>query len=776
MSSSYGNSGGYYYEGNGNLYVSGTDTAVGIYTGDNSTITNLSNEYDAHSDCMEYSNHENDSVTDITIYGINVENAKKAVGIYAGDKATVNNGFYNGSLSYYDVSGASIGYIHVSGTDTAFGIYAGDNSTITNSSDYSAAGDWVHDISVRGAKTSVGIYAGNKSTIINGGTADGATGYGYYSIVSGTDKAVGIYAGAGSTVTNYGEVVVNSDNIGIGIYAGAGSTVTNKGSITVNSGNIGIGIYAESGATIVNEGTIYVTATNLAIGVYSEAVSSGETETGSISTDWYGDYVYIYAGDEGTAYGYYAEYELSDDIISNINQQFMWDSNVSGGTTAAYVSQGDRLFAKGKLIEDGSLISDGDLNLDELPVQVVATQNATISAQSLSGTLVMAAESVSDGFATAYTTTDTISADSTAGLNLLSQSALFEASLAENGKDVNLTMKSFADVVENSSLAEFLQNNYAAENNESLFKSLKAEETVASLNDNLDRLFGKEMFSRFADENLTALRELSFDMNDKLFNNTQKELSIGGSTSSLAISGNSRYSLSFAQNGKSALGVNVAFSDINSNDGHKNNSRVDKMYNIGMPMGYRINGFNLLSTPRIGYAYGTYDRLGIDNQNYDGKLYTQMLALMNEARYPLKAGSWNIAPSAELNLVNYRFKGEETARRYSLNIKEQNTYSLEAGVGLYADKQLNVAKDGAFKLSAGVGLYHEFADPYKIKVGMNEMDGTFVLRDENRTDNRAVARFGVDFNYKDFSLSGKLMSYIDRELRTNAVLDLKYGF
>lgn len=70
---------------------------------------------------------------------------------------------------------------------------------------------------------------------------------------------------------------------------------------------------------------------------------------------------------------------------------------------------------------------------------------------------------------------DTSSSD----LHLQSQSALFNASLAENGHDVNLTMKSFDEVVKNKSLANFLQNNYAAQNNENLFSSLKLNGGVA---------------------------------------------------------------------------------------------------------------------------------------------------------------------------------------------------------------------------------------------------------------------------------------------------------
>ena len=111
---------------------------------------------------------------------------------------------------------------------------------------------------------------------------------------------------------------------------------------------------------------------------------------------------------------------------------------------------------------------------------------------------------VNKGFDTVYTVADMIEAADTSGLNLMSQSAMFNASL-ENGTDAVLTMKSFDEVFKNKSFADFLEKNYALQNNEALFGSLKSAENVASLNNFADDLFGKNMFSRFAFEDLTVM-------------------------------------------------------------------------------------------------------------------------------------------------------------------------------------------------------------------------------------------------------------------------------
>lgn len=94
----------------------------------------------------------------------------------------------------------------------------------------------------------------------------------------------------------------------------------------------------------------------------------------------------------------------------------------------------------------------------------------------------------------------------------------------------------------------------------------------------------------------------------------------------------------------------------------------------------------------------------------------------------------------------------------------------------FADKNIQLAKESSLKLNGGVAMYHEFANPYALTLGMNGMDGSFTVRDEKRTDNRAVVRTGFEFTQGKLSLLGNLMSYIDSEYRTNATLDLKYNF
>lgn len=397
-------------------------------------------------------------------------------------------------------------------------------------------------------------------------------------------------------------------------------------------------------------------------------------------------------------------------------------------------------------------------------------------------TIKVAADITAKGFKNEYTAADAIASADVSRLNLQSQSALFDAKLAENGRDVTLTMKSFNEVVKNKSLANFLQNNYAAQNNENLFSSLKSLENVEQINNGLNKFAGQDLFSRMAFEDFTMLRELNFDMNEQMFGGNKNEyFSISGNTAPFAFENNngsnSRWSLTGKKSGDTTYALGFAFTDVYSNGADNQNRHADRMFNISAPVGYKLGGLKMVSTPRFGYAYGTYNRKGFNNRDYKGTLSKQMFGFMNEARLPFKAAGWTLAPSAELNMVNYRTEGAEADNLpYALRVKEQNNYSLEAGLGLHAGKQVNFDEQSALSFNLSAAVYHEFGNPYETKVTVNGMNGSFAVKDENRGANRAVLRSNFEFTRGNTVLGGALMSYFDRSLNSKASLNLKYGF
>lgn len=582
-------------------------------------------------------------------------------------------------------------------------------------------------------------YVSNETLIAKGASMPYANNA-IYMTNMGSGTAVGMYNN-GEVIYNSGIITINNTGMGsaIGIFsAGDNTNVLNSGTITLNNtsnANLAVGIYAKGG-NVVNTGSIIVNGTENAYGIYAE---SGATvyNTGSIQI---GDYVYKGNG-----------------ALENF------------------------IYLNGASLVNVGTLSASSINFDKTGGDVIAKSNAKFIAQNeVTGKLNISSDIVKNGFNTTYTEKDMISAADTTGLKLVSESVLFDVKLADNGSDVVMTMKGFDTATTNKSLANFLSKNYALGNNEAFFNKLKSFGETHALTDSLNKLTGRDMLSRFNFEDMTMMRELNFDMNEKLFHNKEQHFALAGSVSPMAFRGdtgsNARYSLFNKRDGNKSIGLGIAFTDVRSDDDKDSNNRSETSYQLILPMGYKAGGFNLVTSPRIGYARGTYDRTGFDEKTYDGTIEKRVFGLMNEARYPITVGKWKFEPSAEFNILGYQQKGSEGNKEFALNIQNQNTYSVEGGIGLYATREEELDKDTTLKLTAGMAAYHEFADPYRVKVGMNGMDGAFTLRDEKRSDNRGVIRAGFDYVYRDLSLYGSLISYIDKEWRTNAKTGFKWKF
>ncbi|MBR5599457.1 MAG: autotransporter outer membrane beta-barrel domain-containing protein, partial [Alphaproteobacteria bacterium] len=690
-----------------------------------------------------YSYYDSDAEGKIRISNDGTGNAYGMFGEYINNAYAIseNDNYHATANGYVNILNKSSGNAY-----GMFGKYISNNSSTGSETQNS-----VIEMANVSSGLAVGMYAKD-------GHAENTGNIKIHNLGNGT--AVGIYADGYSGVTNTGSITIDrtaytddmatddtSDDVthkaqtskgglAIGIYGGFNSNITNEGTITINDADEAYGIYAEKGATVTNNGQIIIDGNTS----HANAI---KLNGGKLFQDGI-----LIAGSETTA----------QCMLMSIPTLLSTDIEPIQNTEQTPIKQ------------------EASLNLNDFDGTVIASATSQFIVEgSISGDLLINNNVVSKGFETEYRVSDMIQASDTSNLNLISQSAMFDAKL-ENGKDTVMTMKSFDEVFKNKSFANFLENNYALQNNEALFGDLKSKETLKSLNNFANELFGKDMFSRFAFEDLMIMRELNFDINNKLFNNTEDYISIGSTTSSFAFSGDSRYSLTSSNFGNYSVGISVAFSDINSEDDNDDNQRNDTMYNIAAPIGYQINNLKLITTPRIGYSYGTYDRNGFNDEIYEGTVEKQMFALMNEARYPLQVKGWNISPSVELNFINYHLSGHENNKAYSLKIKSQNTYSIEAGLGIYANKETELTKNSSLNFNGGLSVYHEFADPHKMELGMRGMSGTFTLRDENRSDNRAVVQSEIEFKHNNISLTGNVISYIDRKSETEASIDFRFDF
>ena len=95
------------------------------------------------------------------------------------------------------------------------------------------------------------------------------------------------------------------------------------------------------------------------------------------------------------------------------------------------------------------------------------------------------------------------------------------------------------------------------------------------------------------------------------------------------------------------------------------------------------------------------------------------------------------------------------------------------------DKDIEFNDNSKLSVLFGAGYYHEFADPYKgIDASINNTIGHYKLRHiENiNSRDRGMLSAKVNYDYKDFSIYGELMQYLEKEYPLKLDVGLKYKF
>ena len=687
---------------------------------------------------------------------------------------TIVNTYSNSGNAYTfyaakDVTNSGTTYASAS-SGTSYGMYAagdGDykNSGIMYSNSINGQAYGIHataggnvENSGRVAATTVtgnayGIYADNAQIENSWGTAAGAT-----TATTTTGDAYGIYnQGASSSVINNAAAKATTANgNAYGIY-NVGGSVTN------NADFINQSVYAS------NTGS-----SGISCGIFSD----GGTVTHMGRID-------VYGADGVTTYGIWAKNGAQVTIGGNftiaINESSLTRDNVGSFCTASGCTTpigGQAVYLEGlsTLTILGLMQSAAPLNVGLHGVTLGATGH--LVSPLVEGNLSVSSSAVDQGFNQTYTLPDAIQTQDSSNLNLLSQSVMFNADL--NGSDIVLTKKDFATVLENNaSVASFLEQNYALQNNAALFNGLKQQTNLKALNNAVNKLTGQGVLSRFATEDMLMDKELSFDINDKMFTPQTGSFALTSTVTPQIFADKStsgKYALSATDIGKIRVAAGLAVSEIHSYDAKRNNPRLSKNVQFIAPVRVRHNGFHFLISPKLAYAYGTYTRDGFNNKTYDGKIEKRSLALQNELRYPVSIGNFEFSPSAQLNLAAYQTKLSEKQAAYSLYSPRNETYSAEAGFGAYISTQKTFSKTQKLHFSAGALFYHEFLNPDELTLRMRGMNSSFKLTDEKRRDDYIVLRSQFSYDFGRISLWSSFVSYIDSEYRTRADIGLKYAF
>ena len=677
---------------------------------------------------------------------------------YEGSAVSINldvkDGVQNGKRSFIAGMGKEVGAYQsdnkeeLDGIDLGSAAYGQHNRTLTNAGDVSinSEGDapvfgmlglrHADNVEKHSENQNLGDFENAETGVINVNAPNAAEAYGI-------------------KVNN----LINKDGLGT-----AYSNIVNDGTINVSGGSNVYGISAKN-ASVYNNGDINVSATgDNAYGIYAD--KSKVENTGNINID---------APKAGNAYGIYAANgsTVKNEGTITINNDKSTD-NVADGKFI-YTDKSSYV------LNSGTIFSDASLNTSSLGgTNLLMSTGANITAPEVSGTLNLSSDVTTGSNANVYVMQNLVNG-STANLDVLSQSAMFSAALNDYGStaDAVLTRNSFNSLMSNSSLADYLERNYASGKGTELFDELKKQTSLEDLNEGIGDFFGQRL-PKMTFEDMSIMRELNFDMSKNMFNQ-EGAFEYGGNVApygySDTVNSTGRYALYGFNYGKKSYGFGVAISDVNSYDEEKADNRKDTGVVVSTPIARKVNGFEFITTPQLGYAYGEYTRAGFNN-SYNGKVYKRMYALMNEVRYPMSFGKLRFTPVAEFNMIGFNVKGSEEAhKQFNLRIPSQTHYSVEAGLGFMIEKAFSLYKLHNFKFNTGLAFYHEFANPYELDIRMSELEGTYRLHDEKRHNNRVAARFGFDYELlNNIDVSMSVLSNIDGECRTDAVCDIKYHF
>lgn len=612
-----------------------------------------------------------------------------------------------------------------------------------------------------------------------------------------------------------GNIMLDNISNGNGIAAANKTTAYNEGNITISNSTATAALYGislEREAKAINSGNI--TISNISgknvYGIYGINKKNDEyldgsgviLNSGNIEiSDATGDNVYgIYADqykikntgnitlsnvDESSSYGIYA-----------INGSKVYNS----GTITINGESYNKNEADGKFIyidSSSSMINESEITassaFDTVALgggKFVLGKDGKIIAPEIKGDITADAGITSGGFDKTYSNKNAFSGK-TDEVKLNSGSALFDAALKNN--DIVMTMKDFDEVVDDKSLAAYLQRNYEAKRNEQLFNSLKLTPTTSALSDVLNKKLGFSLLPNFAQENMNVFRSLSNLVTDTMFSQdlTNERMMVGydylgqdrsskGRVTGYENTANSSYFLADTKlNNRQRFGLGVALTRFNSDYDDDSTRKATFAQALGSYMHDFGNRWKYAGLLRVGYADGDYKRQS-DNERVSGDTSDILYGFNNELRYNYDLGFMTLEPQVELNAYGYyqRKIKEDDAKTNALQIKGTNNLSLESGAGLYLSKEAVYGENGRLKGRLGGSYYRELSQPYHtMRARVRDTDGYYLIESTDIFDrNRMVVRADIAFSWKAIEFYFRGSQFMEDKHTTVINAGIKYNF
>lgn len=695
--------------------------------------------------------------------------AADAIGLYVTEGQAVND---SGAIIDVNSNGKAMnvvgtGSITNSGTinlnaANAYGLYAQNGGTATNSG----------TIKLNSSGMAYGMYGSGGAKLTNNssinGKAENAYGmYGSNMTNAGTISITGTGTGAsygmrstGGTVSNTSQIEVTASQA-YGISLTGAGTATNSGTITVTGtgSDTSYGMYGSGGAKLINNGTINVNSTSgTAVGMYATGSGSSITNTGnivlngvSITTD-------------------YSGISSSDDPDTDAT-----NCTSAGCGNFIKVENGATFY------NNGQVSSASAMNFNLMSAAntgtIMLARGGSFEAPEISGEITAAADIVTEGNETTYVNENSfVGQDS--GIKLNSGSYLFDAYLVTNeagNQDVVMTMKNFADVVDNGSVANFLSSNYTLGKNMDMYSILKAAGDATSFTTAVAEQMGLNLIPSFAKQNMDIVKAVNRHMSQTLFANQssndvramfdfvydyreQDGVNMLSGYEDNAATAYALFDRKYNNNFRYGLGVSFTRYESDYDNG---SSRDEVVAQVLAPLIYTTEGLKAVSMPRLGIGWGEYKRrIGSDESKADVKNY--YYGITNEVRKEIDLGTVTLEPTAEFNILG--LYQDSTKEKNGLEVKSANNLSVEGGIGLYARKSFSIMEENDLTLRAGGSWYHEFNNPYQAArariagmLGSYQMDTYDVERD------RGILSVRMDYKHDRFDFYFEANKFLEED-------------
>ena len=96
---------------------------------------------------------------------------------------------------------------------------------------------------------------------------------------------------------------------------------------------------------------------------------------------------------------------------------------------------------------------------------------------------------------------------------------------------------------------------------------------------------------------------------------------------------------------------------------------------------------------------------------------------------------------------------------------------------MYLDKEIELSEDQKLNVALGMGYYHEFADPYDgVKAHHTGTVGHHRLKNTLHSRDRGILSAKVSYDYKNLSVYGELIQYLEEENPIEIEGGLQYKF